>query len=151
MLGDFFFLDEETVIGLHDDQLRLFTPGENPAIRDLNGLRSAIISPQQAANFNTDSTLFQLAAFYAYNISMAQAFINGNKRTGLQCALVFLDMNGYVVESATRVLFDKVSGMDIGLHKRAEFAEFLEKYSNRSGGLTEWFRRLLYLKAGVSV
>jgi death-on-curing protein len=137
------FLDEETVVEIHDRQIRIFTPSEDSGIGDVSGLRSAIASARQVVNFEKHATLFDVAATYAYNISMRQAFINGNKRTGLQCALVFLDGNGYSVESDEKALFEKMAEMHAGPEKKTEFAEFLRKCSVRKGGLTEWIRRML--------
>ena len=136
------FLDEETVIGLHDQQIRLFTPAEDLTIGDYSGLRAAIASPQQTWCFDLNATLFDLAATYAYHISQAQAFVNGNKRTGLQCALVFLDVNGYVLEAAGNMLFAEVSEMHTGPSAKPKFAAFLQSFSVRRGGLTEFLRRL---------
>lgn len=38
--------------------------------------------------------MFEVAASYAFHLAEAQAFIDGNKRTGVASALVFLAMNG---------------------------------------------------------
>lgn len=38
--------------------------------------------------------LFEIAATYAYHIAEAQAYIDGNKRTAIASALVFLECNG---------------------------------------------------------
>ena len=143
MESDPLFLDEETVIELHDAQIRQFTPMEDLTLGDHPGLASAIASPQQTCFYDSSATLFDLAAGYAYHVSMKQAFINGNKRTGLQCALVFLDMNGVTVESDEETLFAEVSE----LHKnppeiaKKKFSDFLRIRSVRRGGLTEWIRR----------
>ena len=39
-------------------------------------------------------TLFQKAAVYAHHIIRGHVFLDGNKRTGLSCALRFLEVNG---------------------------------------------------------
>lgn len=39
-------------------------------------------------------TLFQKAAIYARHIIIGHIFLDGNKRIGLTCALIFLDLNG---------------------------------------------------------
>lgn len=39
-------------------------------------------------------TLFQKAAVYAHHIITGHVFLDGNKRTGLACALRFLEANG---------------------------------------------------------
>ncbi len=38
--------------------------------------------------------LFEIAAAYAFHISQAQAFLDGNKRTAVAAALLFLRANG---------------------------------------------------------
>ncbi len=38
-----------------------------------------------------------MAAAYAFHIAQNQPFLDGNKRTGLVAALVFLDLNGITV------------------------------------------------------
>jgi death-on-curing protein len=37
--------------------------------------------------------IFHMAAAYAFHIAESQAFLDGNKRTGVAAALTFLDMN----------------------------------------------------------
>ncbi len=39
-------------------------------------------------------TLFQKAAVYAHHIITGHIFLDGNKRTGLHCAILFLEFNG---------------------------------------------------------
>lgn len=39
-------------------------------------------------------TLFQKAAVYAHHIITGHIFLDGNKRTGLSCAILFLELNG---------------------------------------------------------
>ena len=41
-------------------------------------------------------TVFLKAAIYARDIIMNHPFVDGNKRTGMACAIVFLEDNGYV-------------------------------------------------------
>ena len=43
----------------------------------------------------TDSGLAEIAAAYAFGISKAHAFVDGNKRTAFVTALTFLRLNGY--------------------------------------------------------
>lgn len=53
--------------------------------------------------------LFDLAASYIRSLTMNHPFIDGNKRTALATALVFLKINGYAVNEASEVeLADKV-------------------------------------------
>lgn len=50
--------------------------------------------------------LFAMAAAYAFHIAQNQPFVDGNKRTGLLAALVFLDLNGVVTLDPDGRLYD---------------------------------------------
>jgi death-on-curing protein len=99
------FLDVEDVIMLHDDQLRLF--GGSAGIRDAHALESAVSVAQSTFDGRfLHEDLFEMAAAYAYHIAENQPFIDGNKRTGLDAALVFLDINGWLVVDPHERLYD---------------------------------------------
>lgn len=83
----------EEVLLLRADQLRLF--GGSAGIRDRGVLESAVAMP--AATFDGEllhTGLFEMAAAYAFHIAEGQPFVDGNKRTALNAALVFLDLMG---------------------------------------------------------
>ena len=100
------FLDVDDVIRLHFDQLKAF--GGSGGIRDRGLLESAVAQP--AATFGGDflhESLSAMAAAYLLHIVMNHPFVDGNKRTGLAAAVVFLDLNGAApAESATEHLFE---------------------------------------------
>jgi death on curing protein len=66
-------------------------------IRERHVVLSAEKMPQQTA-FGRElyPTIFLKAAVYARNIIMNHPFIDGNKRTGMVSAFVFLERNGYI-------------------------------------------------------
>ena len=83
-------------------------------IRDENALRSAIAAVEQAYHYG-DKDPFMLAARYAFHISEAQGFVDGNKRAALGAALVFLDANGYDwTGAASDDLADAIIGLSDG-------------------------------------
>ncbi len=87
------FLTLEDVLDIHARQIARFGGAEG--IRDRGLLESAVAAPQ--ASFGGQllhSDLFEIAAAYAFHIAENQPFIDGNKRTGLLSAIVFLDING---------------------------------------------------------
>jgi len=87
------FLTLEDVLDIHARQISRFGGAEG--IRDRGLLESAVAAPQ--ASFGGQllhSDLFEIAAAYAFHIAENQPFIDGNKRTGLLSAIVFLDING---------------------------------------------------------
>src|SRR4051812_33138988 len=88
------FLTLDEVLIIHDEQLEAF--GGLDGIRDLGLLESAIMTPQ--ASFGGEylhSFPFEMAAAYAYHIAQNQPFLDGNKRTALSSAMVFLEDHGY--------------------------------------------------------
>ena len=99
------FLSVDDVIALHNDQLRLF--GGSAGVRDRNALESAVATP--ASTFDgvfLHGDLFHMAAAYAFHLAENQPFLDGNKRTALNAALVFLDINGWIVPESEERLYD---------------------------------------------
>lgn len=99
------FLSVEDVLELHSDQLRFY--GGSAGIRDRGALDSAVATP--AATFDKaylHDNLFLMAAAYAFHIAENQPFLDGNKRAALNAALVFLDINGWLVLDPDERLFD---------------------------------------------
>jgi death-on-curing protein len=90
------FLELEDVLLIHEEQLPRY--GGSPGVRDLGLLESAVAMPRATAGgeFLHDG-LFAMAAAYAFHIAQNQPFLDGNKRTGLLAALVFLDLNGVAI------------------------------------------------------
>ncbi|MFA6042221.1 MAG: type II toxin-antitoxin system death-on-curing family toxin [Patescibacteria group bacterium] len=65
-------------------------------LRDRGRLESATTRPQQSV-FGKElfPTIFQKAAAYAHAIIFDHPFVDGNKRTAMTAALVFLEDNGF--------------------------------------------------------
>ena len=112
------FLSLAEVLEFQSDLLRSF--GGKPGIRDLALLESALALPQSGSGKEYFHEFpFGMAAAYAYHIAQNHAFIDGNKRTALAVALVFLEINGYPVmggedelEAATREVASGKMGKD---------------------------------------
>lgn len=86
------FLTMPMVTYMHDFFVKQF--GGSLGIRDQGLLESALMAPQ--ATFNgayLHKDIFSMAAAYAYGIIKNHPFIDGNKRTGITAALVFLRYN----------------------------------------------------------
>lgn len=90
------FLTVEDVLLLHEEQLARY--GGGAGVRDPGALDSAVATPR--ATFDgqlVHEDPLAMAAAYAFHIAQNQPFVDGNKRTGLVAALVFLDLNGFAV------------------------------------------------------
>lgn len=86
------WLTDTTVLAIHAQQIERF--GGAHGIRDHDVVQSALARPQQRWHYDPSADLADLAALHLVGLSQAQGFVDGNKRTGLACALVFLALNG---------------------------------------------------------
>lgn len=120
------FLDLEDVLELHTLQLARY--GGADGVRDRGLLESAVAQPQTTFDgaFLHDG-VFAMAAAYLFHIVQNHPFVDGNKRTGLLAALVFLDLNGISIVHGSPGLFDLTLGVAEGRIAKAEAAEILRR------------------------
>ena len=120
------FLRIDEVIDIHRDQIERY--GGHDGLCDAHALLSAIAMPQSGAGreyFHRD--LFEMAAAYLFHIVQNHPFVDGNKRTGLAAALVFLDLNGVEIEAGQDELAEFVLEIAQGKHDKAAIAEYLRQ------------------------
>lgn len=119
------FLTVEDVIQIHGEQITAF--GGELGLRDLGLLESAVGMPRQTfgSRYLHDS-LFMMAAAYLFHISQNHPFVDGNKRTGYIAALVFLRVNGVVIDEASEVLYEMTMGVARGDVDKQAIAAQLE-------------------------
>lgn len=88
------FLSVDNVLYLHNSTIE--TEGGAQCVRDLPLLESAVLMPQQQfAGQYLHPDIAAMAAAHLYHIICNHPFVDGNKRTGLIAAFVFLDANGH--------------------------------------------------------
>jgi death-on-curing protein len=88
------FLTYNEVIEIHVDQITRY--GGTQGIRNEELLRSALAQPE--TTFGGDHlhpTIEAQAGAYLFHLVKDHPFIDGNKRVGAACCLVFLDLNGF--------------------------------------------------------
>ena len=68
-----------------------------------------------------------MAAAYAFHIAENQPFLDGNKRTALNAALVFLDINGWLVFDPDGRLFDAMIAISDRSLDKSGFAELFRE------------------------
>src|SRR5882672_1053188 len=85
------FLTRKQIERLHDLSLDQF--GGSAGVRD-EGLVDSALASAKNAFFYGQGDVFDIAAAYAFHLAEAQAFVDGNKRTGVGAALTFLNLNG---------------------------------------------------------
>lgn len=96
------FLTVEQVERLHKKLIDRF--GGTHGLRDPLLYEGAVIHPRNV-HYYGQGDLFDVAAAYAFHIAQAQAFLDGNKRTGMAAALAFLEINGVAVPVETDRLY----------------------------------------------
>ena len=96
-MRDIVWILDEIVPAVHDEQLA--EHGGLPGIRDLGAVQSALARPRNLASYEECDDIAQLAAAYAYGIARNHGFADGNKRTALVIADLFLMLNGYELTS----------------------------------------------------
>jgi death-on-curing protein len=74
--------------------------GGSEGVRDAGLVESALASAKNTY-FYAHGDVFDIAASYAFHLAEAQAFIDGNKRTAVAAALVFLAINGVYARPST--------------------------------------------------
>ena len=96
--------------------------GGSHGVRDSHAILSVAESPKQAfSGKELYVNIFEKAAVYARDIIMNHPFVDGNKRTGMTTASVFLADNGYEViakereieKFALRIVSDKLNIREI--------------------------------------
>ena len=120
------FLTLAEVIEIHADQIEQY--GGRDGIRDINLLSSAIAAPH--ATFSGDflhRDICEMAAAYAFYVSQNHPFVDGNKRTALVSALVFLEINGIGISDPDEKLYESMTKIASGKMTREEFALILRK------------------------
>jgi death-on-curing protein len=111
--------------------------GGQSGTRNYASLKLACEAPVDVA-YEENGDLFEQAAAYAFSIIRDLPYYDGNRRTGLMAALVFLGLNGYgnheyyepLLQEAVLYLADQKL-------TRVEFAHYLRQAYNGTRGAWE--------------
>jgi death-on-curing protein len=120
------FLDVDDVLEIHATQLETY--GGSAGLRDRGLLESALAQPQ--ASFGgqlVHDGLFAMAAAYLFHIVSNHPFVDGNKRTGMLAAIVFLDVNGIAIDHPSEDLYELTMGVAEGRIEKSAVAAELER------------------------
>ena len=91
---DCFHLTIEIVREIHDQAVKIF--GGLHGIRDEALLASAAFAPQSSFGGKSPYVdLIEVAAAYLFYLGRNHPFLDGNKRTAMAAAIVFLRLNGF--------------------------------------------------------
>jgi death on curing protein len=125
-VSDPVFLTLAEVIEVHVDQIRRY--GGQSGLRDWALLQSALAQPQASfAGQWLHKDLYTMAAAYSYHLCQNHPFVDGNKRTALASALVFLELNGISLLDPRGRLKNAMFRMASGKMGKEEFARLIKK------------------------
>ena len=118
------FLGLDDVIRVHVDQIARY--GGRAGVRDMGLLQSAVAMPR--GSFGREwlhRDLFEMAAAYAFHLARNHPFVDGNKRTALACALIFLELNGMSLRDPESRLYEAMMDVTTGNLDKPGFADVL--------------------------
>lgn len=124
------YLTAEQVLFIHSRLID--TTGGIHGVRDIGLLESAVARPQ--SGFGGEELypdLFHKAAAIMESLIKNHPFIDGNKRTAITAAGIFLGMNGYSLETSQKELEKFTLHMAIGKVSLHDAAEWFKKHSHK--------------------
>ena len=106
------WITESMLLMIHARQIEKY--GGAHGVLDENVVGSALARPRNLWSYDEDADLAALAAAYLVGFTRSQGFRDGNKRTGLACALVFLALNGHELHVPPKELFALCMSVAVG-------------------------------------
>lgn len=119
------WLLEQSIIAVHSVVLE--EHGGAAGIRDEDMLAAALNRLMDKYTYDTDTTMFQFAAAYSFDLAKNYRFVDGNKRVAFLAGTLFLELNGYELtaeESDAAFVFEKLAA---GKIKETDLAIWLEQ------------------------
>jgi len=97
------FLYKTEVIDIHERLIEEF--GGINGLRDEGALESTLASVENRAYYE-NADILMCAATYAYHLTQAHAFIDGNKRIAAAISEIFLDINSIRLNATNDQIID---------------------------------------------
>lgn len=124
-MSDWVWLDISVVMALHDEHLA--EHGGLTGVCNRPALEAALARPVNKASYeNGDAAA--MAATYAYGISRNHPFADGNKRTSLIVAELFLALNGFELTASNAECVTTFLALAAGDVSEEELAEWFREH-----------------------
>ena len=125
-------LDVEYVVTIHDEIIRDFGGLPGFAHGGRGGVEAALHRVENHAHYAGLDDVFGIAATYAVAIARGHVFNDANKRTGLTCALTYLEKQDVRI-SRQPELEDLMVDVASGIVTAEELAEYFSAVWELSG------------------
>jgi len=122
------WLMNEVVSATHEKLLAGF--GGATGVRDQGLLASALARPLNLFEYG-QPTIFELASAYAFGVVKNHPFVDGNKRTGLTIAVMFLEINGLTFGASEADATIQTLALAAGELSEEGYAEWLKTHSRK--------------------
>jgi len=120
------FLSVTRVLLIHDRLVKRI--GGSAGVRDMGLIESAVARPQSGFNGKYLYTnIFDMAAALLQSLLKNHPFVDGNKRTALTSASIFLEINGYLLNRNDNEIVEFAVRVDNANLTLEEISEWLEK------------------------
>lgn len=116
------FLRKSDMLRMHQRSRADF--GGADGLRDPGALESALVAAENRHHYE-EADVIACAAAYAFHLSKAHAFIDGNKRVAAAATEVFLVINGYVLDAEDDELYTFYIGVADGSSSRDDAEAWL--------------------------
>lgn len=116
-MKELFFPDFDEILLIHAEIIK--ETGRSEGLRDSGGLESALNAAENRYNYETQD-LEKIAATYAYHLSQAYAFVDGNKRIAAVVAELFVKLNGSKLNATNDEIKEFYLGIAAGKFNRDE-------------------------------
>lgn len=123
------YLSSEEILLIHHQLIERFSGSHG--VRDINRIKSVAIAPAQEVFVKEQYIgIFNKAAVYIRNIVIDHPFIDGNKRTAISCAVMFLKKNNHIFRANLGEIEDFMVKMVVNKLEVLEIAEWLKDHSS---------------------
>ena len=120
------WINPAVVLAIHDEQLA--EHGGQAGVRDRGLLESAMARPRNQFSYG-EVSIGRLAASYAFGISRNHPFLDGNKRTSLVVAELFLELNGHALTASDEDCVTTFLSLAAGELTEEELANWIAAHS----------------------
>ena len=125
------WITEPVLLAVHAQQIERY--GGMHGVLDKNVVLAALARPIHRWVYEPDSDFADLGAAYLFGFARSQGFSDGNKRTALACALVFLALNGFRLHVPPTELLTLTMKVSIGESDEAAVAAYFRRYLEAQG------------------
>jgi death-on-curing protein len=116
------WIDAQVVLAIHDEQIA--EHGGATGLRDAGLLESALARPQNLAGYGSPDAA-ELAAAYAFGLARNHPFVDGNKRTALVLAELFLALNDHGLRAPDEDCVSTILALAAGTLGEADLADWM--------------------------